>query len=75
MIYISIALSEELEAVLNERVPLQLLSESKSLFVVISKGSGESEKRTMLNVAPARDAEKLTMLDVPSAGGALIGFV
>ena len=32
-----------------------MLTESKSLFDVISKGSGMSEKRLMINVAPARE--------------------
>lgn len=75
MIYISISLSEELEAFVNQRVPLQMLTERKSLFTIVSKGSRESEKRTMLEVAPTKDAEKVSMLYVPSTRGALISFV
>ena len=51
----AIAVSKELSVVMNQRVPVQLLTDSKSLFDVISKGSRTSEKRTMLDIAAARE--------------------
>ena len=39
----------------DRRIPVQLLTNSKSLFDVISKGSRTSEKRTLLNIAAARE--------------------
>lgn len=55
MFDIAVALSEELSTVVKQRVPVQLLTDSKSLFDVISKGSRTSEKRTMLDIAAARE--------------------
>lgn len=49
------ALAAELKNILNQTIPVQLLTDSKSLFDVISKGSRTSEKRTMLDVAAARE--------------------
>lgn len=54
MLYIDIALSEELKILLNNRVPVQLLMDSKSLLEITSKCLRTSEKRTMLDVAAAR---------------------
>eukprot|EP00171_Calliarthron_tuberculosum_P023641 IDg23641t1 len=48
-------LSDELSVVLNRTIAVQLLTDSKSLFDVISKGSRTSEKRTMLDIAAARE--------------------
>lgn len=42
----------------NTSIPLELFTVSKSLFYIISKGSRDSEKRSMLYVAAARN--KLT---------------
>ena len=52
----AITINSELEAILRRRVPLQLFTDSKSLFDVISKGSKTSEKRLMLEIAAAREA-------------------
>lgn len=47
------SLASELELLLGQKIPLQLQTDSKSLFEVISKGSPTSEKRIMLNIAAA----------------------
>eukprot|EP00171_Calliarthron_tuberculosum_P022721 IDg22721t1 len=52
---IAATLSEELSVVLTRKIAVQLLTDSKSLFDVISKGSRTSEKRTMLDIAAARE--------------------
>eukprot|EP00171_Calliarthron_tuberculosum_P016586 IDg16586t1 len=48
-------LSSELGDVYGKPIPVQLLTDSKSLFDVISKGSKTSEKRMMLDIAAARE--------------------
>ncbi len=48
-------LATELSSLLGRKVPLILLTDSKSLFDVISKGSRTSEKRMMLDIAAARE--------------------
>ncbi len=45
----------ELSSLLGRKVPLILLTGSKSLFDVISKGTRTSEKRMMLDIAAARE--------------------
>ena len=55
MFDIAISMSVELSKILNRKVPMQLLTDSKSLFDVISKGSRTSEKRIMLDIAAARE--------------------
>ncbi len=52
---VGIALTAQLSAILRRRVPLILLTDSKSLFDVISKGSRTSESRTLLDIAAARE--------------------
>ncbi len=48
-------LSTELALVYGRKVPVQLLTDSKSLLDVISKGTRTSEKSTMLDIAAARE--------------------
>ena len=52
---VAAVLSAELEVLLGTKVSVQLLTDSKSLFDVISKGSRTSEKRPMLDIAAARE--------------------
>ena len=52
---VATTLSQELEKLLRKRVPVQLLTDSKSLFDIISKGTRTSEKRMMLDIAAARE--------------------
>lgn len=51
-------LREELSSLLNRHVHLDLFTDSKSLFDIISRGSKTSEKRLMLDVAAAREGFK-----------------
>lgn len=51
----AVTLSKELGRVLSRRISIQLLTDSKCLFDVISKGSRTSEKRLMLDIAAARE--------------------
>ena len=52
---VAATLSDELQAVLGKKVPVQLFTDSKSLFDVISRGTRTSEKRMMLDIAAARE--------------------
>ncbi len=45
----------EIGAVYGRKIPVQLLTDYKSLFDVISKGSRTSEKRMMLDIAAVRE--------------------
>lgn len=51
----AIAISKDIAKLLGRTIPIQLLTDSKSLFDVISKGSRTSEKRMMLDIAAARE--------------------
>lgn len=55
---VSATLAAELEWMLGKKPPAQLLTDSKSLLDVISKGSRASEKRMMLDIAAAREGFK-----------------
>ena len=48
------ALRSQIEHALGRSIPMHLLTDSKSLFDIISKGSRTSEKRIMLDVHAAR---------------------
>lgn len=52
---VAATLADELGEILCRKIPLLLLTDSKSLFDVISKGLRTSEKRTMLDLAAARE--------------------
>ena len=49
-------LRSQLEHAINRSVPLHLMTDSKSLFDIISKGSRTSEKRVTLDIHTARQA-------------------
>ena len=51
----ALALRALLEQLLSRAVPLQMLTDSKSLFDVIACGSRTSEKRIMLDIVAARE--------------------
>lgn len=53
---VAITFAQEIGIMLSRKVPVQLLTDSKSLFDVVSKGSRTSEKRMMLDIAAAREA-------------------
>ena len=48
-------LAAKMSDMCGHRIPLQLFADSKSLFDVISRGSRTSGKRTMLDIAAARE--------------------
>ena len=52
---IATTLASELGEIYSRRISVQLLTDCKALFDVISKGSRTSEKRTMLDIAVARE--------------------
>ena len=58
------ALSQDLAILLRKQVPVQLLTDSKSLFDGISKGSRTSEKRTMLRASKKRSFRTSVLLGV-----------
>lgn len=58
MFNVTAALSDDLGHILSKPIPVQLLTDSKCLFDVISKGPRTSEKRIMLDIAAAREGFK-----------------
>lgn len=46
----------DLEAMLDRQIPLQMLTDSKSLFDVITKSSNTSERRLMTDIHSVREA-------------------
>ena len=52
----AVTLSKEVERTLGRTIALQLLTDSKCLFDVISKGSRTSERRLMLDIASSRES-------------------
>jgi hypothetical protein len=56
MIDQAITLRVELSTLLSQDIPLQALTDSKSLFDVMTKRSATSERRLMLDIACAQDA-------------------
>ena len=55
---VAVTISLELRHLLDIEVPVQLFTDSKCLFDVISKGSRTSEKRMMIDIAAAREGFK-----------------
>jgi len=55
MFDVAVTLAEEIRAIYDRPIPLHLLTDSKALFDIISKGSRTSEKRMMLDIAAARE--------------------
>ena len=56
LFYDAYALRTQLEKAVSRAVPMHLMTDSKSLFDIISKGSRTSEKRIMLDIHAARQA-------------------
>ena len=52
---VAITIAKELEVILSKRIPVQLLTDIKILFDVISKGTRTSEKRMMLDIAASQE--------------------
>eukprot|EP00171_Calliarthron_tuberculosum_P020652 IDg20652t1 len=55
MFDIAKTITTEIEVILNYKIAVQLFTDSKYLFDVISKRSRTSEKRLMLDIAAARE--------------------
>ena len=62
MFDIAVALAADLTTMLGLQIPVQLLTDSKCLFDVISKGIRTSEKRIMIDITAARNAFKSTVI-------------
>ncbi len=60
-------LRTELSNTFALKIPLILLTDSNSLFDVISKGTRTSEKRMMLDIAAARDAIAAEMYPISAS--------
>ena len=52
---LAITFAEELGNMLPKKIPVQLLTDGKALFDVVSKASRTSEKKMTLGIAPARE--------------------
>lgn len=55
---VAVSSAEEIGIMLSKKIPVQLLTDSKSLFHVVSKGSRTSEKKMMLDIAAAKEGFK-----------------
>ena len=51
-------MSHDLEEILGQRKPLQMFTDSHSLFVVMVKSSTTAECRLMIDIKDVRDAYK-----------------
>lgn len=51
---IAVPFTEEMEMILSRKIPVPLLTDSKFLFDVLSKGSRSFAKRMMLDITAAR---------------------
>ena len=58
MFDVAAAIADDLSTILSRLIPVHMMTDSKCLFDVISKGSRTSEKRTMIDIAAARNAFK-----------------
>lgn len=78
MFYASYTLTGELSTSTQHQLPLRLLTDNKSLFDSISKGSRTSEKRLMLDTAAAREGYRISAVSdiglVPSEGNLADGL-
>ena len=54
----ALAIRKQLEFALRLPIPVCILTDSKSMFDIISKGSRTSEKRAMLDICTTRQAYK-----------------
>jgi hypothetical protein len=52
----AIVLKRDLEAMLSQEIPLTMLTDSKSLFDVITKSSTTTERRLMIDISAVRNA-------------------
>ena len=49
-------LNYDIEQLLNQRIPVQMFTDSKSLFDVIVRASTTSERRLMIDISATRQA-------------------
>ena len=54
----ALAIRKQLEFILKHPIPVHMLTDSRSLFNIISKGNRTNEKRIMLDIYAARKAYK-----------------
>lgn len=62
----TVKIAKGLGKILGRPVPLQILTDSKCLFYIISKGSRTSEKRLILDIAAA--CEQFLVSDISDVG-------
>lgn len=55
---VAVTFAEELGTMFSKKIPVQLLTDSQSLFDVVSKGSRTSEKMILPDIAAAREGFK-----------------
>ena len=59
----AISIRHQVEEILKQRVALQLLTDSKSLVDVISKGSRKSERKLMIDITNVRQGYQNNEID------------
>ena len=64
----ALALKSEIEQAMKRAVPMHLLTDSKSWFDIISKGSRTSEKSIMLDIHTARQTYQTKAKEIPNIG-------